>query len=131
MSFAEYIGLPFKSLGRDRSGVDCAGLVLLVLRERFGIEAPDYLFDYPDALDAEAVSSVVQREAATRWRRVHPPREGDVVVFRIGRLQSHVGLVIDGRRFLHIQPGASQSCTQSLDAVAWRHRIAGFYRYEQ
>lgn len=136
MDFSEYIGLPWKSLGRDRAGVDCCGLVLLILRERFGVDAPDYLFDYPDALDAKAVSAVVEREASTRWKKVEGmPRAGDVVVFRRARLQSHVGLLIGDGRFVHILPPPkpdrpTNSCTARLDAIIWRHRIEGFYRYQ-
>lgn len=131
MDFSEYIGLPFKSLGRDRAGLDCCGLALLVLRERFGIHAPDYLFDYPDAMDRAAVSAVVEREAKTRWVKAgDPPVLGDVVVFHRGRMQSHVGVVIGDRRFLHIVEGAN-SCIARLDSIAWRNRIVGFYRYAQ
>ena len=33
--------IPFKPRGRDFSGCDCGGLVLLALKDHFGIEARD------------------------------------------------------------------------------------------
>jgi cell wall-associated NlpC family hydrolase len=37
---AQYVGLPFRDKGRARTGLDCYGLVVLVLREQFGVEVP-------------------------------------------------------------------------------------------
>ena len=38
----KYIGAPFKLYGRDKSGIDCLGLVLAIARD-FGL-----VFDVPD-----------------------------------------------------------------------------------
>ena len=39
---ADYVGLPFKEGGRDRQGLDCYGLLRLVINERFAGTVPEY-----------------------------------------------------------------------------------------
>ena len=39
---AQYIGLPFVEGGRDRSGLDCYGLLRLVINERYAGSVPEY-----------------------------------------------------------------------------------------
>ncbi|HTT77005.1 MAG TPA: NlpC/P60 family protein [Candidatus Binataceae bacterium] len=85
-----YIGLPFKSLGRDRAGLDCWGMVYLVYREVFHQEIPPYA-DYADAYDVEEVSALVKGEIVTRWREVLPAQLGDVILLRVRGLPCHVG----------------------------------------
>jgi len=52
---ADYVGLPFKAHGRERNGVDCWGLVRLVLAERFRLALPSYAGGYAGVEDAEDI----------------------------------------------------------------------------
>ena len=46
MSWAnQYVGIPYKRLGRSRAGIDCYGLVRLVLAEQLGIHLPSFSAD--------------------------------------------------------------------------------------
>ncbi len=122
-----YIGLPFKSLGRDRSGLDCWGMVYLVYREVFGRDVPPYAA-YADAYDIEEVGALIRGEIVTRWREVSPEKLGDVILLRVRGEPCHVGVVVARGKFLHSFEG-TQSCVERYDSLKWRRRTMGFYRY--
>jgi cell wall-associated NlpC family hydrolase len=131
---ARYVGLPFKSLGRERDGVDCWGLVHLVYREQLGREVPSYSADYADAFDLEEVAALVRGEMISRWREVPRGAEriGDVILLRLRGQPSHTGIVVDteaaGRWFLHARERV-HSCLERYDTMRWEKRVLGFYRY--
>ncbi|NMW23861.1 C40 family peptidase, partial [Rhodanobacter denitrificans] len=54
-----YVGIPYRTHGRDRAGVDCWGLVRLVMAEVFGAELPDYGDTYRDGEDWGAIGDAV------------------------------------------------------------------------
>ena len=124
---AHYIGLPFKSLGRDRSGLDCWGMVYLVYREAFGREVPPYAA-YADAYDIEEVGALIRGEIVTRWHEVSPEKLGDVLLLRVRGEPCHVGVVVARGKFLHSFEG-THSCVERYDGLKWRCRTMGFYRY--
>lgn len=120
-----YVGLPWQPRGRDRSGVDCWGLVRLVYAERLGIVLPSY--DTVGPAEPLAVARTVRRESAgMEWQEIAVPaaRTFDFAVMRAG----HIGLVAPRRMILHIPEGAS-SALQPMAALL--HRIDGFYRLRE
>jgi len=132
---SRYVGIPFRSHGRDRSGCDCYGLVRLVLREQFGVEVPSYAGDYPDALERAEVAALIARRQCSfsagdggSWRAIAAPAPGAAIVLRIAGEPWHVGVVIAERWFLHLRPG-TDSCLERYDSIRWRRRIGGFYHY--
>ena len=124
-NFSGFIGLPFKLHGRDRSGVDCWGLIRLVFADHLGIDLPAY--EYSSAKEARA--ELVESEK-TAWVQVSPDsaRPYDVVLLRVSGLPLHVGVVIDPPRFLHILAGV-EACLEKYTDMAWRNRLLGIYRH--
>lgn len=130
---AEYVGLPFKLNGRDRNGLDCWGLVRLVMHERAGIFLPlwDTVTEYDDA------DRVISRERdKPMWVPVEQPQAFDVIemrgVFRSadGKLRHgrvHCGICVGQGRILHVERDTN-SCLVRYEALrkraprAWRHR---------
>ena len=131
-----YVGLPFQLLGRDRAGVDCWGLVRLVLAERTGVILPSFLGDYTSVDNLDELGGPDRRRPPRldqgRGRRER--RSFDVAVFKRAdprtRLQRrcHVGLVAGPRHLLHITKKLDVHLPEWLP-LEWRRRFDGVYRH--
>lgn len=123
----EYIGLPYKLNGRDRGGIDCWGLVWLVLAEQFGVDLPSLQGQYDDAGDHGGISRLIdETRVLVDAVQVDYPADGDIVVLRYMGYTTHVG-VVAGPYVLHIT-GMKWSIIQRLDSAHIAHRIEGYYR---
>jgi cell wall-associated NlpC family hydrolase len=120
-----YLGIPYREHGRDRDGIDCWGLFMLVHSEIFGRRLPDFADRYDDDL----VSKAGAIDAEARWLSIAitVPTLGDAVFLRLGAVVAHIGLVIGGGRMLHARDGAL-SCVESYTSGPWSRRIAAFRR---
>jgi cell wall-associated NlpC family hydrolase len=126
---ANYIGLPFKSLGRTRAGLDCWGMVYLVYHEVFQRDVPRY-GEYVDAYDIEEVSALIRGEIVTRWCEVSSEQLGDVVLLRVRGQPCHVGVVVARGKFLHSFEG-TLSCIERYECPKWARRVEGFFQYRR
>lgn len=123
-----YVGLPFVDHGRG-PGYDCWGLVLLVLRERYGVEAPDFGGSYSSTRDIDGVpAAFAAGEALPEWSRVDAPAEGDVVVILVAGKPMHCGVVVGANTMLHARPKTG-SVVERYDRPHWGRRVEGFYRH--
>lgn len=125
-----YIGLPFLDHGRDRSGLDCWGLVRLVMAEQSGIALPSYIHEYQRTTQVDKISQLIEREAP-KWKTISAGKEicGDVIVLRVRGKPMHVGIVLGDRQMLHIEFGIN-SVIERYAGTRWAERVAGFYRYK-
>lgn len=132
--FSPFIGLPFRDHGRDRSGVDCWGLVRLVLADLRGIVLPDYGQGYSDTGDFDGIGVAIREGLVRDFRRVDKPQPFDLVIFNLAGKPWHVGIVVDRTRFLHCpQPDErGNDGTSRLERWKdrmWAKRVEGWYRY--
>lgn len=112
-----------------------AALAELGTRYAYGASSPGQALDC-SALTAHAHRvaglsiprvAIAQKRAA---KRVPPSRvePGDLVFFRTGG-GHHVGLVVDGTRFVHASTSAKEVRLASLSAPYWRNRLIGAGSY--
>jgi cell wall-associated NlpC family hydrolase len=108
--WSSYIGIEFKDRGRDRSGLDCWGLVKLVYEELRGIHLPNY--GGVSADDLAAIAAEIDAGKHTiNWLPIEQGREEsyDLAVMSavgLGRAgQLHVGVVTTPGHVLHIEEG--------------------------
>ncbi len=114
MAALSQVGTPY-GYGADVPGeaLDCSALARHAHRA-VGMEIPRM--------------STAQKAAATP---VSPSRvrAGDLVFFRTGPGQYHVGLMVDGNRFVHASTSQKEVLVSSLDQPYWRSRIIGAGTY--
>jgi cell wall-associated NlpC family hydrolase len=124
----EYVGIPFASGGRDRTGADCYGLVRLVRTEQFGGTLPLLSGDYTDADNfAETEALIRAKRPLLTGRRTETPEAGDVCVLRFHGLPVHLGIYAGGGRMLHTLKGTG-SVLQRISDPRLAGRIEGWYR---
>lgn len=107
----QYTGIPYKVLGRDRSGIDCWGLISLVYRECWDVQLPDF---GPYGISGDHV----------QFHEVEKPRNMDLV--RVDRAPGadHWGLYFGGMVLQACQPS---SCFITLRRFLQHHPKTSFY----
>ncbi|MBM7335071.1 C40 family peptidase [Alcanivorax marinus] len=100
----QWRGVPYRLGGNDRQGIDCSAFVQVTFQSRLGIQVPR-----------------TTDELARQGRRVGRDelRAGDLVFFKTGFRQRHVGIYMGGDRFLHASTSRGVM-TSSLNNVYWR-----------
>lgn len=85
-AYRDWKGTPYVLGGASSSGVDCSSFVRIVFDRYFGIGLP--------------TNTRTQINAGSGIRRM-ALRTGDLVFFRTGRKTLHVGIITEGKDFLH------------------------------
>ncbi|MDB5618474.1 NlpC/P60 family protein [Tardiphaga sp.] len=127
----DYVGLPWAFAGRDRNGVDCWGLLWLIYRDVVKVEVASYAAETMDAPEREQIAQLLSADRVrSPWVSVEPgsAREFDMVVFRRGGLDSHIGIVVSPGRMLHIMHGG-EARVESFDAGRWKAKLIGVHRH--
>jgi len=122
------LSVPFVIGGRAYDGWDCWGLVFVAYRDVFGIEINNLSEKY-DAINIRELHKVVESEKP-EWLQVDRPLFGDVALFRVGRYETHVALVLPGGRMIHCEERTG-TISERLNTLIWVNRNVGYYRNRQ
>lgn len=129
---ASYVGLPYRDKGRARSGADCWGLAVIVYGEQLGITLPHYDAAYQSAAERREIAALIaDASGSPDWRAIDAganAHEFDIAVFRRGRYGSHVGILLDGRRMLHMVEDG-QAVIEDFRTPRWGCRLTGIHRH--
>ena len=124
--FAEYVGIPFKSLGRTKDGCDCYGLVRIVLQEQYNVSLPE-LLTYANALDhTEIKDTITTNIPLLSGEKLSSPEEGAVVIFTTQGLSAHIGLFVSDKLILHTTKNTG-AVIESVNTPRIKNRIRGIY----
>lgn len=130
MSYDKYIGIPFKHKGRTRQGVDCYGLVSLILKDKLNLDMLEY--EYAPKWTLENKDIIVTEVNKTKeWvviRDNYKPL--DLILFYASparQIVSHIGIYIDANKFIHIEEDGKSELTRLNNH--WLNRIYKVIRY--
>jgi cell wall-associated NlpC family hydrolase len=123
-AYDDLIGVPFAWNGRGPDAFDCYGLVMHLFRTEQGVTLPDFGESRPTT---QAETALLMQNSLPRWTRLDGPERGCVVYMRIHGAGSHVGYVIDPRRFIHVWQDSGGVCIERLGD--WQRRVVGYYRF--
>jgi len=101
---AKYVGLPFIDCGRDFRGVDCWGLVRLILQQECGIDVP--IYGDTSALDLAKVAGLMKTESIVEpWLPVARSdlRAFDLAVMYRRHDPIHIGIMASPTEIVHIE----------------------------
>lgn len=126
---APYVGIPYLDKGRDHAGIDCWGIVRLVLAEQFGVVLPSYDGLYADGDDWAAIGAAVRAGLTDGWDPVTATHAGDLAILKIAKRPWHCAVMIGPLHFLHANPGDSV-VVDRLDSARWARRLEGLYRHD-
>lgn len=120
-----WMGVPFRHQGRSREGVDCAGLVICVVREA-GLIPPDWDVNgyshQPDGSMFKVCGDMLPEA---------PPQPGGVFVMRFAKEPQHMGFFApygDGRlSMIHALSDSGKVVEHRLDDI-WKRRLVGTFR---
>jgi hypothetical protein len=129
-----YIGIPYLVNGRDRSGLDCWGLVVLVFREQRGIVLPDWQMDVELAPSLRHIVRMIAAKRvdsarARRAERIEAPEPWAIVISERKSSAYHAGLCVDANYILHasaagvVCPRAQQFNGLYGDRSYWRWQV--------
>ena len=90
-----------------------------------GIDLVNWSEQYDRVNDWRTISGLFS-EAMTDWRKSAKAQPGDVAVIYRRGLQIHCGLVLSGRRILHVEEGV-QTVIEPITPS--RFRVEGYYRF--
>ena len=123
--YADYVGIPFRSLGRTRKGCDCYGLLQIVFKEHYNLTLPDVI-GYKDAMNTDQTSHIIEEYTPLlAGEKEVEPKEGMVVVLNgLEGLSSHVGVLISDKLMLHT---TKRFGTIIEDLSIYKNRVKGFY----
>jgi cell wall-associated NlpC family hydrolase len=132
MNLKEYINLPYKNIGRDKSGVDCYGLVKVIYEDKLNINLPDFtelLYDK----DWYKTQNHIIDNIWEDWVEVTQPYKiWDALLFysfELKTIVNHIGIMIDEGKFLHISSKYPSRVDRLTDY--WESRLYKVLRHKR
>lgn len=124
----KYLGIPYQLHGRDFSGCDCWGLVIIFYKEELGITLLD-LENKNFCADWYKKDNFFVENYYKQWREVEHPQNYDICFFKNyeGHV-NHCGLILPNN--IVMQTTQKHGVT-FLPLHRLKSKIVGFYRLKQ
>lgn len=119
------IRVPFVIGGRDWSGWDCWGLVVVAYQEVAGVKIESFARQYNDDLGYQEIAVMIGRERPV-WNPIPAPQPLAVSLYRINGREAHTSLCLDARTMLHAVDRVG-TYIEPIDGPLWEKRHVGFF----
>lgn len=111
---ASWLGVPYKYGGKEKSGTDCSGFVMVIYQRVFGIK-----LDHQSSMQKEKSRNV----------KISDLKEGDLYFFKLdGKKVSHVGMHVAPDYFIHASTKRGVVVSK-LSEPYYANAFAGFGTY--
>lgn len=106
LQYNEWRGVPYRNGGQGKGGIDCSAFVQQTFREKFGLHLPR-----------------TTRQLSGYGRQITTTglRPGDLVMFKTGWRDRHVGIYLEKYRFLHVSLSSGVTVSTMTDPY-WYNR---------
>jgi len=104
--FSDWEGTPYRFGGNSRNGIDCSAFVRNTYKSVFNVDVPRTTLG-----QATLGYSVDKSELLP----------GDLVLFKTSRTVRHVGVVVNGNKFMHVSEKKGVKIS-ALDNIYWRKK---------
>ncbi len=120
----DWVGLPYRELGRGPESYDCLGLFVALQRARHGRT----VFD-PMCTVQTAMRKGFAAHEKPNWRRVNVGHPGCAILFKVRGLELHIAYGLDDQRMLHTGQDTGESLIETYRTAGWGDRMEGIYAY--
>jgi len=121
--YGDLLGTKFKFGGRTiKEGLDCLGLMYIMCDI---LEIP--LPHQPSVIDRKLRSAAFEK-GKEMFVEIDKAEPGCFVCFRMAGIASHIGMMIDNIRFIHVMRSKTV-CIEKVNSLVWRDRLEGFYKF--
>lgn len=116
-----------KYIGRKYENYNCLDLVKEFYKDNFLLDVKNYFEG--QVPNRDKVSSIINTNRGD-FESIDKKdiRFGDIVVIKLYGIECHLGVVIEGTKFLHSARGIG-SCMDRLER--YHHMVAGYYRHRE
>ena len=130
-----WIATPYQhQAGIRKQGVDCAMLIAcvalesgLVTKQEFK-KIPPYPSDWHLHRDNPILLDVLQ-SFGCKEKNKNKLYPGDILVFKLGRTASHLGIYTGENYFIHAYGGGVGKVTKNSLTGKWEKRLFGLYKF--
>lgn len=129
LNLRPFLAIPYKHKGRDYSGADCGGFIIIFYRDALGINLPDFNIDYDENWAVKSDKSHFIENYYRLFDGVARPESYDIVLFQNRRgIANHGGVVLGYGKFVHCCKDGV--LVDSYNRPGWKRKLNGFYRFK-
>lgn len=127
----KYVGIPFKSGGRNSDGCDCYGLVRMILKNEYHYELPSLDKQYLDALNIDATKKLFKEFLPLICcQKIDSPEEKALAIIKNQGLATHVAIYAGDGNIIHTMLHTG-TVIERLSNPSLIGRIEGWYRVSE